>query len=111
MLISVSCKFISSMDFASSTVFSKAVSGVFEGIYDEDVVLTPVSGNDLNAMTSIGFDCSFSFNKFSSSASISFNCAFCSIINLSISSFSPSISAISFSCASSVGGSSIVSFF
>jgi hypothetical protein len=97
------------MDLANSTVFSRDVIGVAEGIsavevFATDVVLTLVSGTVLNGMTSIGVDCSFSFTNVSSSASISFNCAFYSMINLSISSFSPSVSAISFACASFVGG-------
>jgi hypothetical protein len=93
------------MDFVSSTVFSRAVNGVVEGIFAADVVLSPVSGTALNGMTSIGFDCSFYFTSLSSSASIFFNCAFCSMVNLSISSFSPSISAISFVYAYSISGS------
>jgi hypothetical protein len=98
------------MDFSSSTVFSRAFSGVADGIYDvvviaTVVVVTPVRGTALSVMTSIGVACSFSFTNLSSSSSISLNCAFCSMINLSISSFSDSVSAISFACASSVGGS------
>jgi hypothetical protein len=90
-------------------VFSGAVSGVVDGsfvvlVVDTVVVLTPVRGTTLSGMTSIGVACSFSFTNLSNSASISFICAFCSMISLSNSSFSPYVSAISLACESSVVG-------
>jgi hypothetical protein len=101
----VSCRFISSIDFANSTVFSRDVSGFANENSTSDVVFTPESETALNGMTSMCFNYFFSFTSFSISASISFSCAFYSMINLSISSFSLSVSAISFACDFTIGGS------
>jgi hypothetical protein len=106
-LISDSCKVISSIDLASSTDFSRAINGVIDGSYivavvDDVTLLIPVRGNTLSGMTYMGVACSFSFTNLSISASISFICALCSMINFSISSFSPFVSAISLVCESFV---------
>jgi hypothetical protein len=69
------------------------------------VVLTHVRGTASNGITTICTLCSFSLTNLSNSASISFIYAFCSIISFSISSLWPSLSAIYFSCESSVAGS------
>jgi hypothetical protein len=97
------------MDFASSTVFSSDLNGVVDGIYVLVVVgtvsiLNSMMGPALNGMASIGVDCSFSFNNFSNSASISLSCAFCCMISFSNYSFSFSTLDISLACDSSVGG-------
>jgi hypothetical protein len=105
LLISVSCRFIFSMDLARSVVFSWDVTGISDGTVVTVVVLALEIGMELNGMTSIGFICSFSFNNISISSSISLSCAFCSMSNFSILSFSPSFSAISFTYESYVCGS------
>jgi hypothetical protein len=71
---------------------------------DAVVVLTPMRGTVLNGMTFIGSFYSFFFTNLSISASISLICAFYSMINFSISSFSPFVLAISLACESSVAG-------
>jgi hypothetical protein len=102
------------MDFTNSTFFSSAVNGVADGIFavvvvGKVVVLTLARGTTLNGMTSMGIDCSFSFNNCSNFASISFIFAFCSMISFNSSSFSSSVSAIYLARESSVGGN--FSFF
>jgi hypothetical protein len=81
---------ISSIDLATVSVVSRIVIGVAVGSFvvvvaDAITVLTPMSGTALSGMTSMGVVYFFSFINLSSSISISLICAFCSMINFSIS--------------------------
>jgi hypothetical protein len=109
-LIFSPCSYISSIDFINFSEASGTFTGMVDGIYVVVVVfvvvvLNPVRGTASSGITVICTLCYFSLTNLSNSASISFICAFCSIINFSISSLWPSLSSISFAFESSVARS------